>query len=358
MNDLQPIFPAEWSYERPLVVAGPCSAETEAQTLDTAHALARIGVRLFRAGLWKPRTKPGCFEGVGEKGIAWLRRISEETGMLTATEVATPEHVEAVLKGGIDLVWIGARTTANPFAVQELAESLRGTDLPILVKNPVSPDLDLWIGALERLWNVGLKRLGAVHRGFPTLDKTSYRNQPMWSIPIELKRRCPSLTVLCDPSHIGGRRDLIASLSQQAMDLGFEGLAIECHVRPDEAWSDPKQQITPDRLATILRALVVRKSSVETEPLVKLRSEIDELDDRLVELLHQRMEVARKIGAYKKANDMPVLQSDRYRDLLLSRTSQAARLGMDASFMQAILQQIHEESIRQQIEEIEMPPKR
>ncbi len=353
MNDLRSIFPEYISTARPLVIAGPCSAETEEQVLSTARQLAAEGVHVFRAGIWKPRTKPGCFEGVGAVGLEWLRRVRRETGMKVATEVATREHVALALEAGVDLVWIGARTTANPFAIQELADALGGSDLPVLVKNPVSPDVDLWIGALERLYNAGLRRLAAIHRGFPTLGKTPYRNQPMWSIPIELRRRLPELPILGDPSHMGGRRDLVESLAQQAMDLGFDGLIIESHCTPGKAWSDSAQQVTPSELRRVLDSLVIRDVTASGEELVRLRAEIDEVDDQLVELLHRRMTVSRKIGRYKKQHAMSILQTDRYKELLAHRSDAAEALGMDRDFMESVLRIIHEESIRQQMEIIE-----
>ena len=350
MNDLQPITLPGVDPRRPLVIAGPCSAETEEQLLNTARILAAEGIRIYRAGLWKPRTKPGGFEGVGEKGIAWMQRVKRETGMYTATEVATHQHVETALKGGIDLLWIGARTAANPFAMQEIADALRGVDIPVLVKNPVSPDLELWIGAIERIHNAGIRRLGAIHRGFTSIDKSLYRNHPMWAIPIELHRRLPSLPIFCDPSHIGGKRELIAPLSQQAMDLGFDGLIIEAHCTPDSAWSDKAQQVTPDALAYILRNLVIREQTTTTENLNELRAQIDKLDDQLLELLVRRMRVSRDIGQYKKEHDMPILQAQRYEELLARRAAQAVELGMDREFMRTVLQAIHEESVRQQME--------
>ena len=350
MNDLQPIALPGVDPRRPLVIAGPCSAETEEQVIETARSLAAEGIRIYRAGLWKPRTKPGGFEGVGEKGIAWMQRVKRETGMYTATEVATHQHVETALKGGIDLLWIGVRTAANPFAMQEIADALRGVDIPVLVKNPVSPDLELWIGAIERIHNAGIRRLGAIHRGFTSIDKSLYRNHPMWAIPIELHRRLPSLPIFCDPSHIGGKRELIAPLSQQAMDLGFDGLIIEAHCTPDSAWSDKAQQVTPDALAYILRNLVIREQTTTTENLNELRAQIDKLDDQLLELLVRRMRVSRDIGQYKKEHDMPILQTQRYEELLARRAAQAVELGMDREFMRTVLQAIHEESVRQQME--------
>ena len=350
MNDLQPINFPGLDPRRPLVIAGPCSAETEEQVIETARELAAEGFKLFRAGLWKPRTKPGGFEGVGVDGIAWLQRVKRETGMYTATEVATRKHVLAALEGDIDMIWIGARTTANPFAMQEIADALRGTDVPVLVKNPVSPDLELWIGAIERIYNAGIRRIGAIHRGFTSIDKSLYRNHPMWAIPIELHRRLPRLPIFCDPSHIGGKRELIAPLSQQAMDLGFDGLIIEAHCSPDCAWSDKAQQVTPEALAYIIRNLVIRDESITTESLTELRSQIDKLDDQLLELLSRRMRVSRDIGQYKKEHNMPVLQTQRYEELLARRAGQAGQMGMDREFMRTVLQAIHEESIRQQME--------
>lgn len=350
MNDLQPIRLPGLDPRRPLTIAGPCSAETEEQVLRTARELAAEGFRIYRAGLWKPRTKPGGFEGVGTDGLGWLRRVKRETGMYTSTEVATREHVTAALAGDVDLLWIGARTAANPFAMQEIADALRGRDVPVLVKNPVSPDLELWIGAIERIYNAGIRRLGVIHRGFTSIDKSLYRNHPMWSIPIELHRRLPALPIFCDPSHIGGKRELVAPLAQQAMDLGFDGLIVEAHCAPDTAWSDKAQQITPQALAYICRNLVIREATTTTESLSELRAEIDKLDDRLLELLAHRMRVSREIGQYKKEHAMPVLQAARYEELLARRAAQAVELGMDREFMRSVLQAIHEESVRQQLE--------
>ena len=349
MNDIQPIVLPGVDPRRPLVIAGPCSAETEEQTLNTARALAAEGFRIFRAGLWKPRTKPGGFEGVGAAGIPWLQRVKRETGMYVATEIATREHVATALAGGVDLLWIGARTAANPFAMQEIADALRGQDVPVLVKNPVSPDLELWIGAIERIHNAGVRRLAAVHRGFTSIDRSLYRNHPMWAIPIELHRRLPALPIFCDPSHIGGKRELVAPLSQQAMDLGFDGLIVEAHCTPDVAWSDKAQQVTPEALGYIIRNLVIREQTTTTESLTELRKEIDRLDDELLDLLVRRMRVSREIGQYKKEHDMPILQTQRYDELLARRAAQAVELGMDREFMRTVMQAIHEESVRQQM---------
>jgi len=336
--------------KRPFVIAGPCSAETEEQVLSTARQLAAKGCHNFRAGVWKPRTKPGGFEGMGEAALPWLKRVKEETGMLVATEVAKPEHVELCLKYGIDILWVGARTSANPFAMQDLADSLKGIDVPVFVKNPVNPDLELWIGAMERLNQAGIKRLAAIHRGFSSADKKIYRNLPTWQIPIELHRRIPALPIICDPSHIGGRRDLIAPLCQQAMDLGFDGLIIESHCNPDGAWSDAAQQVTPDILDFILGLLVVRDEATSTEGIRQLRSQIDQLDDELMNLLAKRMRICREIGIYKKEHNMTVLQSKRYGEILDKRGAQASLCGVDAEFAARVFELIHEESVRQQLE--------
>ena len=336
--------------ERPFVIAGPCSAETEEQVMTTARQLANYGCHMFRAGIWKPRTKPGGFEGNGEKSLPWMQQVKKETGMLTATEVATPEHVELALKYGIDVLWVGARTTANPFAMQALADALKGTDVPVLVKNPTNPDLELWIGALERLNLAGIKRLGAIHRGFSSYDNKIYRNLPTWQIPIELHRRIPDLPIINDPSHIGGRRELIAPLCQQAMDLGFDGLIVESHCDPDKAWSDAKQQVTPDVLDYILSLLVIRDETVTTEGIVQLRKQIDEIDNQLMEMLSKRMRVCREIGHYKKEHNMTVLQTSRYNEILDKRGAQGALCGMAPEFVAKVFESIHEESVRQQIE--------
>ena len=336
--------------ERPFVIAGPCSAESEEQIMATAKQLAAKGCHNFRAGVWKPRTKQGGFEGHGEVALPWLKEVKEETGMLVATEVATPEHVELALKYGIDILWVGARTSANPFAVQALADSLKGVDIPVFVKNPVNPDLELWIGALERINLAGVKRLAAIHRGFSSYDKKIYRNLPMWQIPIELRRRIPNLPIICDPSHIGGRRELVAPLCQQAMDLGFDGLIVESHCDPDHAWSDAKQQVTPDVLDYILSLLVVRDEKMTTEGITQLRHQIDELDDQLMNLLSKRMRVCREIGQYKKEHNMTVLQPARYNEILDKRGAQGALCGMAPEFTAHVFELIHEESVRQQIE--------
>jgi chorismate mutase len=336
--------------KRPMVIAGPCSAETEEQVLDTARQLAANGVKIFRAGIWKPRTKPGGFEGIGTIGLSWLKKVKQETGMYTATEVATAKHVYEALKYGVDVLWIGARTTANPFAVQEIADALEGVDIPVLVKNPVNPDLELWIGALERVNNAGLKRIGAIHRGFSSYDKKIYRNQPQWHLPMELKRRLPNLPIFCDPSHIGGRRDLILPLSQQAMDLQFDGLIIETHCNPDCAWSDKDQQVTPDVLKELLGKLVIRDMAQSTESLTDLRRQIDNIDNELLEVLAKRMRVSEEIGTYKKEHNISILQATRYDEIIQKRVALGESLGMSADFMRVILEAIHEESVRKQMD--------
>lgn len=348
--NLEPLRLPSDNNERPLVIAGPCSAETEEQVMTTARQLADKGCRMFRAGVWKPRTKPGGFEGQGETALPWLQNVKKSTGMLVATEVATPEHVELALKYGIDILWIGARTSANPFAMQALADSLKGVDVPVLVKNPVNPDLELWIGALERINQAGVTRLAAIHRGFSSYDKKIYRNLPMWQIPIELRRRFPSLPIMCDPSHIGGSRELVAPLCQQAMDLGFDGLIVESHCSPDSAWSDAKQQVTPDVLDYILSLLVIREEKVTTEGIHVLRKQIDELDNQLIELLAKRMRVCREIGQYKKEHNMTVLQTSRYNEILDKRGAQGALCGMSSDFIRSVFEEVHEESVRQQME--------
>lgn len=334
--------------KRPIVIAGPCSAETEEQVLRTAGQLAAKGIKIFRAGIWKPRTKPGGFEGVGEVGLSWLQRVKEEYHMLTATEVATPAHVEAALAHDIDILWIGARTVVNPFAMQDLADALRGKDVPVLVKNPVNPDLELWIGGLQRLNDAGIQRLAVIHRGFSSYDKRIYRNLPMWHIPIELRRRIPNLPIFGDPSHIGGRRELIAPLCQQAMDLGFDGLIVESHCNPDAAWSDAAQQVTPEVFDFILDKLTIRKVSEPTESLDSLRKQIDECDDRLLEILNKRMRISREIGMYKKEHNMTIVQTTRYSEILDKRGAQGSLCGMSQSFVRDLLELIHEESIAQQ----------
>lgn len=341
---------------KPFVLAGPCSAESESQIMEAARSLSAAGIKIFRAGVWKPRTKPGGFEGIGTPALQWLAKVKKETGMLIATEVANERHTREALDAGVDVLWIGARTSANPFAVQEIADVLaalpqeRRDSLAVLVKNPVNPDLELWIGAMERINGAGIRRMGAIHRGFSAYGKHIYRNPPKWRIPIELHRRLPDLPIICDPSHIGGKRELIGPLSQQALDMNFDGLIIESHCHPDNALSDSAQQVTPEVLAYILDTLVIPSETSSTESLGLLRKQIDRLDDELLELLAKRMRVARDIGRYKKEHNMPVLQPGRYNDLMQKRVDAAVQLDLNADFIKNVLASIHEESVRQRIE--------
>ena len=335
---------------RPVIIAGPCSAESREQVLKTATDLAARGIRIFRAGIWKPRTKPGGFEGIGAEGLPWMKMVKQETGMLVATEVATPYHVFEAVKAGIDILWVGARTVTNPFAMQELADALKGVDIPILVKNPINPDLELWIGAIERLYGAGIRKLGAIHRGFSSYEKKIYRNLPLWHIPIELRRRYPHLTIFCDPSHIGGKRELVAPISQQALDLNFDGLIIESHCNPDCALSDAGQQITPEVLDYTLKMLVVRDNAQTTENISVLRQQIDEIDEQLLSLLSKRMRISREIGTYKKEHNMPILQSGRYNEILDKRGKMGTSLDLSPEFISEIMKSIHGESVKVQME--------
>ncbi len=349
MRNLNPNFIPNVELQRPIIISGPCSAETEEQLLTTAHQLHEQGVKIFRAGVWKPRTKPGGFEGVGQLGLEWMQRVRRETGMLISVEVATPEHVRQALDAKIDMLWIGARTSANPFAMQDIADALKGVDIPVLVKNPVSPDLDLWMGAMQRLRNAGITRLGAIHRGFSSYGNSIYRNQPIWSIPIELHRLYPNMPIICDPSHMGGKRSMIEPITQQAMDLGFSGVMIESHCNPDEAWSDAAQQLTPCDLGDVLSRIVIRDKQVSTQDLSDLRREIDEVDNSLLELLAKRMKLSHSVGVFKKEHDMPILQAARYDEIMEKRGAQADALGLDREFVQEVLQTIHEASVELQI---------
>lgn len=334
--------------QHPIVIAGPCAAETEEQVFETARQLKEHGISIFRAGVWKPRTKPCTFEGIGIEALHWLARVKNELHMMVATEVATIEHIKYALQNGIDILWIGARTTANPFAVQQIADALRGVNVHVLVKNPINPDLELWIGALERLANAGVQCLGAIHRGFSTYGETICRNAPIWHIPIELRRRMPELPIFCDPSHMGGKRDLIAPLGQQALDMGFDGLFVESHYKPDEALSDSKQQITPEKLQHILSLLVCRDPKVSTDVIDRLREKIDDIDIQIIELLANRMGVCRDVGLYKKEHNIPILQAGRYSEILEQRGKQGSIFGLSSEFVQNIFKLIHEESVLQQ----------
>jgi len=336
----------------PLLIAGPCSAESEEQVLDTARGIAATGrARAFRAGLWKPRTRPGSFEGAGEEGLAWLRRMKEETGLLAMTEVATPEHVEACLRAGIDMLWIGARTTPNPFSVQEIAEALKGTDIPVFVKNPINPDLQLWIGALERLDRVGIRRLAAIHRGFSWFERTPYRNSPMWEFPIRLKAAFPELEVICDPSHITGSIDKLGTIAQQALDLGLSGLMVEVHHDPTQAKSDADQQVTPAAFRTLIDSLIFRKAHPTPnmqDRLAELRDLIDQLDEEIAQKLGARMDIAERIGEYKLAHQVAILQPERWDRILRRQLKMAGHLGLDPAFVREFMDAIHRESIRRQ----------
>jgi chorismate mutase len=338
----------------PLVISGPCSAESREQVLETARGLAMIPqVKVFRAGLWKPRTQPSRFEGVGSKGLEWLQEVKAETGLLTTVEVATPAHIRAALKHGIDILWIGARTVVNPFSVQELAEELRGVDIPVMIKNPLNPDVKLWLGAIERMNAAGIRKLIAVHRGFYYYKHSAYRNQPMWEIPIELQWQVPELPIICDPSHICGRRDLLQGVSQKALDLGMAGLMIESHIHPEQALTDAEQQLTPAALSVILSSLVVRQFSGSKEfqtKLEHLRLEIDKIDAELINILAQRMKIVGEIGLYKKDNNITVLQIRRWSEIIYDRLNLGEKVGLTREFLLKMLQLVHKESIRKQEE--------
>ena len=336
----------------PLVIAGPCSAETEDQVLKIAHELKNSDVSIFRAGIWKPRTRPGGFEGVGEIGLKWLKKAKQETGLLIATEVATANHVKLALEYDVDVLWIGARTTANPFAVQEIADALQGTDKIVLIKNPVNPDLSLWLGGIERLYNANIEKLGVIHRGFSTYEKTKYRNIPEWQIPIELQNKFPDLPLICDPSHITGNRNMILEVSQQALNLNFDGLIIETHIDPDNAWSDAAQQVTPKALKQIFENLRIRKetdpSEIYNKNLSNLRLQIDETDAKLVEVLVKRMQIADEIGKLKKEHNVSVLQNDRWKNILDKLIDEGASKGLSKEFVTNLFKAIHQESISHQ----------
>ncbi|WP_445715624.1 chorismate mutase [Flavobacterium sp.] len=342
----------DFHLNHPLVIAGPCSAETEEQVLKIAHELKNSDVSIFRAGIWKPRTRPGGFEGVGEIGLKWLQKAKAETGLLMATEVATAAHVKLALEHDIDVLWIGARTTVNPFAVQEIADALQGTDKIVLLKNPVNPDLSLWIGGLERLYNANIKKLGVIHRGFSTYEKTKYRNNPEWQIAIDIQNRFPDLPLICDPSHITGKRDMIQEVSQQALDLNYDGLIIETHIDPDNAWSDAAQQVTPATLKQMFIDLRVRKVSDDeseyNQKMAKLRMQIDEFDGKLLEILGNRMKVADKIGLLKKEKNVAILQNKRWNEILGKMILEGEEKGLSNEFVMLLFKAIHQESISHQ----------
>jgi len=338
------------NFKKPIIIAGPCSAETEEQVFETTQQLAEIGtVNLLRAGIWKPRTRPGNFEGVGEIGLKWLVDAGKAHNLPTTTEVANAKHVELALKAGIDVLWIGARTTVNPFSVQEIADAVKGSNIPVMIKNPINPDLQLWVGAIERIQKAGITDISAIHRGFSSFEKTKFRNEPKWGVPIELMRLFPELPIICDPSHIGGSRELIEPISQKALDMNMSGLMIETHLNPDKAWSDAKQQITPSTLGTILSGLVVRDKTIENpEFLTKLdtlRTQIDDSDQRLLEILAERFKIISEIGKYKKENNTTILQSERWFDILKKRKENGNELGMNEDFIDSLLKLIHKESV-------------
>lgn len=336
-----------------MVISGPCSAETEAQVIETAQRLAQTGkVDVLRAGIWKPRTKPGMFEGIGAKGLPWLQKAKELTGLPTTVEVATGKQVEDALTFDVDILWIGARTTVNPFSVQEVADALRGVDVPVLIKNPINPDLELWSGAVERVARAGVKQIGLIHRGFSSYGNTEYRNAPMWHLAIEMKRRNPELKLINDPSHICGRRDILMDVAQKAIDLDFDGLMIESHIDPDNAWSDAKQQITPEVLGEMIGSIHWRKEDVNSEEyhaaLEKLRQQINHLDDELMQILGQRMKVAQKIGEYKKNNNITILQTNRWNEILERAYNRGEKIGLSKEFVAMYFDAVHMESINQQ----------
>ena len=338
------------NFKKPIIIAGPCSAETEQQVFNIAKALASSNqVNMLRAGIWKPRTRPGNFEGIGEKGLKWLVDAGKAHNLPTTTEVANSKHVEQALKAGIDVLWIGARTTVNPFSVQDIADAVKGTNVPIMIKNPINPDLQLWVGAIERIADAGINDISAIHRGFSSFEKTKFRNEPKWGIPIELMHLFPDLPIICDPSHIGGTRELIEPLSQKALDMNMAGLMIETHLTPNEAWSDAKQQITPEKLNEILSTLVVREKDIGNADFLSkldtLRTKIDDSDQKLLEILAGRFKIISEIGQYKKENNTTILQSDRWFEILKNRKESGSELGINEEFIDSLLKLIHKESV-------------
>jgi chorismate mutase len=349
---MKDLMQEKWN-KRPLIISGPCSAETEAQMLETAIRLAKTGkVDILRAGIWKPRTKPGMFEGNGIAALPWLAKAKKITGIPVTVEVATAKHVEEALKFDVDMLWIGARTTVNPFSVQEVADALRGVDVPVLIKNPINPDLELWSGGIERLQKVGVKQVGMIHRGFSSYGNTEFRNAPMWHLPIEMKRRYPGMPLICDPSHICGNRMMLQSVSQKSIDLDFDGLMLESHIDPDNAWSDAKQQVTPESLLELLNGLVWRhESTTEQEfitALTTLREQINQVDDELMTLLGQRMKLSDKIGEYKRANDITILQTNRWNEILERAFQTGEKIGLSKEFITKYFDAVHLESIQHQ----------
>ena len=339
--------------KRPLIISGPCSAETEEQVLTTAKSLAATNkIDMLRAGIWKPRTKPGLFEGIGTKALEWLVEAKKQTGLPTTVEVATAKHVQDALQYNVDVLWIGARTTVNPFSVQEVADALRGVDIPVLLKNPINPDLELWSGAIERLQKTGVENIGMIHRGFSSYGNTEYRNAPMWHLPIEMKRRYPGMLLICDPSHICGNRTMLQQVAQKSIDLDFDGLMLESHIDPDNAWSDAKQQVTPERLNEIFESLIWRKENTSQQEfitaLTQLREQINQVDDELLLLIGQRMKLADKIGEYKRENNITILQTNRWNEILDRATNKGEKLGLSKEFIIRYFDAVHMESINHQ----------
>jgi len=352
--DTSPIKEWEGYRGRPFLISGPCSAETEEQVIATAKGLAALDrISIFRAGIWKPRTRPNSFEGIGTRGLEWLRSVKRETGFLVGTEVANEKHVYEALKYGVDMLWIGARTSVSPITVQEIANTLKGVDVMVLVKNPINPDIELWIGAIERIANAGIKRLGAIHRGFSSYEKTSYRNQPNWQLPIELRRRIPEIPIICDPSHIGGAREYLHEISQKAMDLNFDGLMIESHINPEKALSDSSQQVNPAELKELLSRLIMRSPSTDDPRLLdvlgELRQQIDIFDDYLLDLMEKRMKVAETIGKYKKENNITILQSARWDEIVKRAMIKGKAKGLSEDLIDTMFKAIHQESINRQM---------
>ena len=351
--DIQPLSSWINIASEPLLISGPCSAETEDQLISTAHLLASTGkVSILRAGIWKPRTRPGEFEGIGSIGLQWLKRAKAETGLPTAVEVATAKHVEEALAAGVDILWVGARSTANPFTVQEIEDALRGVDIPVMVKNPVNPDISLWCGALELINNAGIKKLAAIHRGFSSYEKTAFRNEPMWELAIQLKTLCPELPIINDPSHICGNRELIPYISQKALDLDMQFLMIESHIDPSMDWTDAKQQLTPQALADLMDSLTLRKPESRdkefVDKLAELRSVIDKLDDQIIQKMAEWMQIVEKIGEFKRDNSVTILQVSRWDEIFHKRRAFAKALKLDLNFTGKLLELIHSESIRKQ----------
>lgn len=343
---------AVWN-KRPLIISGPCSAETEDQVLQTAQRLAATGkVDMLRAGIWKPRTKPGMFEGVGAKGLPWLQQAKKLTGLPVTVEVATAKQVQDALTFEVDVLWIGARTTVNPFSVQEVADALRGVDVPVLIKNPVNPDMELWSGAVERVARAGIKQIGLIHRGFSSYGNTEYRNAPMWHLAIDMKLKYPDMPFINDPSHICGRRDILLDTMQKAIDLDYDGFIIESHIDPDNAWSDAKQQVTPERLAEMLNSIIWRREDVNSDEyhaaLEKLRQQINQLDDELMQILSQRMKIAEQIGTYKKNNNITILQTNRWNEIIERATKKGEKIGLSKEFITRYFDAVHMESINHQ----------